>query len=110
MCSFASTLRAPHLVCDSPVVPQQDSTGRVALYAHSLDGISNWTLHLTPGNPGPYGKLVNYTDGTSAYTDIQRPEFIYDEATSSNAYLINGAFLGAQGNLSSFTLVRPIAQ
>lgn len=43
-------------------------------------------------------------------TDIQRPEFIYDEVAGRNAFLINGAFLGSTGQYSSFTLVRPIAQ
>lgn len=55
------------------------------------------------------GRTVFYTDGTHAHTDVQRPEFVYDEIAGVNTHLINGAFLGAIGNLSSFTLMRPIA-
>ena len=36
------------------IVHIQDTSQRAALYAHSFDGVSNWTLHAESGNPGPY--------------------------------------------------------
>lgn len=84
------------------------SGGFVARYAHSLNGVTNWTLHNEPTNPGPYNGTVVFADGSVAHTDVERPELVFDPLTGRPSHLVNGAFAGAAGNLSTFTLIRPL--
>ena len=107
----------PHS-CEDPTLWQSDrgwhlmvhdqSGGFVARYAHSATGVDGWVLHDAPTTTGPYNGTVTYADGSVAHTDVERPELVFDPVTRRPTHLVNGAFAGAAGNLSSFTLVRPL--
>jgi hypothetical protein len=68
----------------------------------------NWTLHTN--STGPYNTTVLWADGSVSHTDVERPELVFDPASPNHEaiYLVNGAFGGTYGNLSTFTLFRPL--
>jgi hypothetical protein len=53
---------------------------------------------------------VAWADGSVSHTDVERPELVFNPHSPAHEpmFLVNGAFGGPYGNLSTFTLFRPL--